>query len=562
MKGFVVVITSIIFVCFLSICGFAESDTYIIPYRNQPPVIDGLGDDAAWEGAELFVLDESRTGISRLTSAQDCSSTKISAIWSDHSSGKGLYFKFETTDSTFCYVMDAVSSSLNAMDCVQILIDPLNKKLTDRSTSFCFTFTPYSSFVGNGQFASGSAQWWEYWQWESGSCIETTSAVTDVMVACNPTSFYDDPNPDPYQNRDLIIESYLMEVFIPWNNMDISGEQVGDAAHDIVPGKTEFGLSFALVDYQYPPLPLYIPEPGEEKGVVDKDRDLVQMLVDFEDGISGFENASFYNRAILAYSNKELSESHYVRLQELIRQCDGLESSYFTKETFDNVFSKCTAAKAITELHSNEKIYSSYTDLLTAFESLKIKETGVGLKEALDEVRPVYEQGNILQDGKQSYTDLSWMNFVSAYDMAITFAEAPETPESTDALNKLLLYYYALQPKEEGVDLSALRSAIDESKQYDSSNYTEGSWDEMVELRNIAENYLRGTELDQGKIDTYEAQLKQSITDLKPVLPRTILVGAISLLVAVLFCFGIIGVSRRIYRKKEVKENNEIQKKW
>ncbi|PWM43851.1 MAG: hypothetical protein DBX47_06525 [Clostridiales bacterium] len=242
MKKFMSAILSVVLCIPIMAVGFsAEEEIIEIPYSIKAPRIDGVGDDSVWKNAYTETLNPTEAlkkgnYVQEPNNLEGAASANISILWNE----QGLYFKWVVVDPTQSFALDLPSPGLNAMDGVQIVLDPFNKRLaTVKNCAFCFTFVPYTCPRGSGvgQVPTGECSWYEHWQWVG---------MYDSLGLQMATSLVSKPDDnDDGVDQVLLISGYTIEAFIPVAAL---------ALNNIVPEfkeNTEIGIGLMLMDYVY-----------------------------------------------------------------------------------------------------------------------------------------------------------------------------------------------------------------------------------------------------------------------------------------------------------------------
>ena len=123
----------------------AKSNIYYCPKAEKLPTIDGKISEDEWKNALTVELDslnaKASNGWASNPSGTDDAKATVRILWSDDSKYGGLYISWHVTDVTQSFALDKISSSLNSMDCVQIVIDPMyQRRAKVRDSAMIYTF--------------------------------------------------------------------------------------------------------------------------------------------------------------------------------------------------------------------------------------------------------------------------------------------------------------------------------------------------------------------------------------------------------------------------------------
>lgn len=221
--------------------------TYNIPLRTTPPVVDGNGSDAAWEGAytvEMSIAALKNGGFIKNIGKAEGATGTVKMVWSNSGSAAGLYFLCQVNDPTNGWAVDMLGDGPyyeQLGDGLQIFIDPLyQRKTTAKNSAMRFNFVPYRSHSGNGMCPTDSEGWWESWIWsgnQSSSGVNLKASLVSV----------DDDGSGPI-DRVKIVSAYTMEIFIPWMALQLNhAEPPAGNLYD----KMGLGLALHDTDWSY-----------------------------------------------------------------------------------------------------------------------------------------------------------------------------------------------------------------------------------------------------------------------------------------------------------------------
>ena len=133
----------------------AKSNVYYCPKAKTVPTIDGNITESEWNDALTIELDSLNAKAANGWAmnpfgASDAKAT-VKLLWSDDKTHGGLYISWHVTDETQSFALDKDAPAPNAMDSVQLVIDPMyQRRAKARDSAMIYTFAPYVSRVGNG----------------------------------------------------------------------------------------------------------------------------------------------------------------------------------------------------------------------------------------------------------------------------------------------------------------------------------------------------------------------------------------------------------------------------
>lgn len=398
MKKSISVILSVMLIMslfvFAGISASADTTkTYYIPLREDPPVLDGKGDDAAWNGAytvNMSIEALKSYGFVEFISKSDGATGTIKMVWSNKSGREGLYFLCTVNDPTNGWAIDVLAPGPQyeqLSDGFQVFIDPMYARdNTYKKTAMRFNFVPYRCQSGNGMCPTQPAGWWESWQWQS------NYAPSGVEVSATL-----DSTPDSY--RELIVKAYTIEAFLPWKSLNVNWEQ----PQGVVGEKMGIGLALRDIDWdkeaydeackvEYNPIPSIIK---------------VNYMADFKLGERNKDATlypKYYNTLILANADGSVPEDggggggnqgggetgggetettvdqdKAAAMEALIAMISSTKSDYlesdeakdkFTEESISALSEAVSSAEAITDVNTIDEINSAKSAIETAITQL------------------------------------------------------------------------------------------------------------------------------------------------------------------------------------------------
>lgn len=495
MKRFITTALVILLISAFAPALSAQKQNYTVPRTQTVPVIDGKGTDEAWQGAKMTVKLQKTSCIqnggyvlnTNSTEADDASGT-VDVLWSDIKGKEGLYLKWEIVDHTQSYAVDPDKDPLDAMDSVQIVLDPLYKQSpTIQNTALCFTFVPYIAKGQNGLTIQEKASWEESWgQSESSRKIQVASS-------CNKAT-----DPTTSQQR---VQSYIIEAYIPTQILSIGGYE------PTLKVGAKMGIGFALIDYQFD-FHTYDQKNPENSA------QLTNIIADFGDGTDGFNTPAKYNLLVLADENGNtqgqedepndapISENTGEILFELRKSIVTAQNilnnentaSYYTEKSLTALENALKQAEKITISNSESEITNAKKALDNAYAALETKES---LKDLLSRAETLVQE---------DYTQDSWENFVRAKTTAKNITGNENSEEGRAAKIALIEAIANLQPATSSSPEEAkqtLTNLVSEMQKLNANDYTEDSWNRFKRALTAAEDLLlnQDSEPTTGQLD-------------------------------------------------------------
>ncbi len=349
----------------------AKSDintkTYNIPLRETPPVIDGVANDAAWNGAyevKMSISEANATGgwVKYQGKGEGAVGT-ISMVWSNKGDEAGLYFKCVVTDPTHGWAIDVLAPGPqyeSLSDGFQVFIDPMYARRTSiKNTAMRFNFVPYRCMSGNGMCPTESCGWWESWQWAS------NYAGSGVQMAATL-----DKEDDASMYRVYFVHGYTIEAFLPWSSLNVNFKQ----PEGYIGEKMGIGLAMHDIDWDKDQ---YIKDnSGGEYNPVNSIIE-VNYFTDFGNGKNKLNYPNYYNTLILADANGVVPQD---------TQTGGNEETN-TEQNEENAEEKAAALEALIAVVDKAK--ADYTEN----EEAKEKYTQESMQAVIDAVAKAAEIG-------------------------------------------------------------------------------------------------------------------------------------------------------------------------
>ena len=127
-----------------SITTFAATTTgengtknYELPLTSTVPTLDGDLSDATWSGETLTIQLNLKDSVANGGYAKNPTTSgangELKAGWSNAAGKEGLYFAWHVKDETQSWAADIQGTAFNAMDAVQVVIDPLYKRRASKT---------------------------------------------------------------------------------------------------------------------------------------------------------------------------------------------------------------------------------------------------------------------------------------------------------------------------------------------------------------------------------------------------------------------------------------------
>ena len=314
----------------------AESFSYLAPKRSNPPIIDGNGNDHAWQDALTIRLsgkDNKTTGWI-LNPDLDSAEATVSVVWSETEGKEGIYFKWDVDDPTQSCPVLRNTALLNGQDCVQLLIDPMYKRLNFKNDcALCYTFAPYTATVPDFPLANGDACWWEHWYRNAGMLKAIGNKFASSLK---------------YQGGNTVC-GYVLELFLPFSALEINGQKI----KTITEYKTCIGIGFVLIDYSFN-------ETRYNQKEYKSMRELENILMNFGTSQNSLYNPSLYTTLYfgdeqspgMIFADKTKQEVPSIGpedtnrqwLEHVINSAANLKQQNFTQESWATMMNAYTAA--------------------------------------------------------------------------------------------------------------------------------------------------------------------------------------------------------------------------
>ena len=327
----------------------AKSNVYYCPKAKTVPTIDGNITESEWNDALTIELDSLNAKAANGWAmnpfgASDAKAT-VKLLWSDDKTHGGLYISWHVTDETQSFALDKDAPAPNAMDSVQLVIDPMyQRRAKARDSAMIYTFAPYVSRVGNGfsVYPEDGATWYEHIYWVG------RNESLGVRVASKL-----DATEDEETNRRWIIKGYDIEAYLPWKALTVlTGRPEAKIG-------TKMGIGFLLVDYDFDYAAYTEDYDNKRLKDVSEYQEIVNVTTDFSNGTrTTNENICAYprnyNTIILTdFSGATTSETDdnstekpddvvatpNETLEEILKKDDQLNSADYTPETW-KIYSK------------------------------------------------------------------------------------------------------------------------------------------------------------------------------------------------------------------------------
>ena len=371
----------------------AKSNIYYCPKAEKLPTIDGKISEDEWKNALTVELDslnaKASNGWASNPSGTDDAKATVRILWSDDSKYGGLYISWHVTDITQSFALDKISSSLNSMDCVQIVIDPMyQRRAKVRDSAMIYTFVPYLSRSGNG------ATWYEHIYWVG------RNESLGVRVESNL-----DAVEDTETDRKWLVSGYDIEAYLPWKALTVlTGTPEAKVG-------TQMGIGFLLIDYTFD----YENYSADYKNGTLKDvpnyQKLVNMTTDFSNGTrTTQENICAYprnyNTLVLTDFNAQTTS---VNNPDTADKPDDVTAN--ESESLEEILKKDAAfeeAKSFINGESKKSEDEIKNDLIAAIEGLKLRydlDSSSEESEAAQDIAKLTELINSTRNLKDKYTE-------------------------------------------------------------------------------------------------------------------------------------------------------------
>lgn len=377
-----IICTAIVFSLLASGASAAKSNVYYCPKAETIPTIDGNITEKEWKGALTIELDSLNAKASNGWAMNPFGSSDAKAtvrvLWSDDKTRGGLYISWSVTDETQSFALDKDSPYPNAMDSVQLVIDPMyQRRAKARDSVMIYTFDPYTSRSGNGfeVYPEDGATWYEHIYWVG------RNESLGVRVSSKLNAEKDEDG-----GRRWLVKGYDIEAYLPWKALAIlTGRPEAKIG-------TKIGIGFLLVDYDFN----YSEYISDYKKDALKDtseyQTLVNVTTDFSNGTrTTNENICAYprnyNTLILAdFSGATTSDNDTdttekpddvianpsETLEELMKKDEMLNSADYTAETWKIYSEAFLAAKDFLKGNSKKSEDEIKEALISAIRGLKL----------------------------------------------------------------------------------------------------------------------------------------------------------------------------------------------
>ena len=396
----------------------AKSNVYYCPKAKTVPTIDGNITESEWNDALTIELDSLNAKAANGWAmnpfgASDAKAT-VKLLWSDDKTHGGLYISWHVTDETQSFALDKDSPAPNAMDSVQLVIDPMyQRRAKARDSAMIYTFAPYVSRVGNGfsVYPEDGATWYEHIYWVG------RNESLGVRVASKL-----DATEDEETNRRWIIKGYDIEAYLPWKALTVltvrPEAKIG----------TKMGIGFLLVDYDFDYAAYTEDYDNKRLKDVSEYQEIVNVTTDFSNGTrTTNENICAYprnyNTIILAdFSGATTSETDdnstekpddvvatpNETLEEILKKDDQLNSADYTPETWEIYSKACQEAKDYINEKSSKTEEEVKDALIAAIRGLKLSydlDSSSQQTDTTDEMAKLTELINSTKNLKDKYTE-------------------------------------------------------------------------------------------------------------------------------------------------------------
>lgn len=430
----------------------AKSNVYYCPKAKTVPTIDGNITESEWNDALTIELDSLNAKAANGWAmnpfgASDAKAT-VKLLWSDDKTHGGLYISWHVTDETQSFALDKDAPAPNAMDSVQLVIDPMyQRRAKARDSAMIYTFAPYVSRVGNGfsVYPEDGATWYEHIYWVG------RNESLGVRVASKL-----DATEDEETNRRWIIKGYDIEAYLPWKALTVlTGRPEAKIG-------TKMGIGFLLVDYDFDYAAYTEDYDNKRLKDVSEYQEIVNVTTDFSNGTrTTNENICAYprnyNTIILAdFSGATTSETDdnstekpddvvatpNETLEEILKKDDQLNNTDYTPETWE-IYSKAfQEAKDYINGKSSKTGEEVKDALIAAIRGLKLRydlDSSSQQTDTTDEMAKLTELINSTKNLKDKYSEdqLADVNKYVEEATALLSSSNPSKSQIQNAYNAL-----------------------------------------------------------------------------------------------------------------------------
>ena len=419
----------------------AKSNVYYCPKAKTVPTIDGNITESEWNDALTIELDSLNA-----KAANGWAMNPFGA--SDDKTHGGLYISWHVTDETQSFALDKDAPAPNAMDSVQLVIDPMyQRRAKARDSAMIYTFAPYVSRVGNGfsVYPEDGATWYEHIYWVG------RNESLGVRVASKL-----DATEDEETNRRWIIKGYDIEAYLPWKALTVlTGRPEAKIG-------TKMGIGFLLVDYDFDYAAYTEDYDNKRLKDVSEYQEIVNVTTDFSNGTrTTNENICAYprnyNTIILAdFSGATTSETDdnstekpddvvatpNETLEEILKKDDQLNNADYTPETWE-IYSKAfQEAKDYINGKSSKTGEEVKDALIAAIRGLKLRydlDSSSQQTDTTDEMAKLTELINSTKNLKDKYSEdqLADVNKYVEEATALLSSSNPSKSQIQNAYNAL-----------------------------------------------------------------------------------------------------------------------------
>lgn len=466
-------LTSMLLLCTIT----AMAKSYTIPQCAVPPTIDGKMSKDEYYGAYHKFMNNDKGNYDYSTHPDQSEQNKLDQCkgydfymyWYDdpEESGEildvkkgGLYICVVAKDKSLGAIFSDGAAS-NASDCIQILIDPLNLRMSSNSKAFCFDFSPETK-------KSGKSLIYEHFQF----CSKPPETFNYQVKA----------------HRDK--NGYTMEIFIPWSLLSINNRlprhRVG----------TQMGIGIIAMDW-VGQSPYY-------------------NITDFGGGKS-IENIvskpRYYNTVTFGetvYPPGYKPNGDLTKLKEAIEKAEKLlpDEKLYVPAAFASFKLALESAKQMTTTDKQAEIDEALKDLEEAMTALK----------KLEDLTPFEALQAAIEAAKQlkeaDYHPETWERLKKALESAEKITDKnpeSEIKEATDELNVAINGLVSIDEDISELRLENLLNAIKNFEMLNEKDYTAESWKTAVEAYEKAKSLQSNKEAVQFEVDEASKVLENAI---------------------------------------------------
>lgn len=363
-----------------------ETNVYFCPLTKEIPQINGKITEEAWIKALTIELDAPATttnnGWALYPSNKDTAKGTIKVLWSDDKEHGGLYFAAEIADKTQSFALDRNTSAPNAMDCIQLVIDPLyQRRAKMKESAMIYTFLPYTSRSGNGFaiYPEDGALWYEHVYWVG------RNESLGIKVASSLDIISED------EERRWLVSGYSIEAYLPWEALTVlAGKPEAKVG-------TKMGIGFLLVDYDFEIKEGFLENIPEHQKLINVTADYSNGTRTTRENICAYPRN--YNTMVLtdedgtifdvekpddSHTTPDVNANKEESLRELLEKDDALNAADYTYESWASYLKARAAALKYKDDESSPEAKKAKDELVAAINGLQLLYTIDNIQEQTD----------------------------------------------------------------------------------------------------------------------------------------------------------------------------------